>query len=100
MALQPIVENAIRHGVGRSATPGAISIRAARKGDALHVGVRDDGPGFGSPGAAGGLKLGLANTRARLRQLYGEGAQLRTESGPAGGALVTMVIPYRIVEAK
>jgi two-component system, LytTR family, sensor kinase len=95
MALQPIVENAIRHGVGQRATPGVIAIRAARTADALHLAVRDDGPGFGAPGAAGGLKLGLANTRARLRQLYGERAELRTERAAAGGALVTMVIPLR-----
>ncbi len=100
MALQPIVENAIRHGVGQSATPGVIEIRAARVGDALQLTVRDDGPGFGAPGAAGGLKLGLANTRARLRQLYGPRAELRTESGAAGGALVTMVIPFRSVEGQ
>ena len=74
MALQPLVENSIRHGVGQRATPGVIVIRAAsRCGDALHVSVQDDGPGFGAPGAGGGLRLGLANTRARLNQLYGDG---------------------------
>src|SRR3954468_15052070 len=51
MSLQPIVENAIRHGVGNRATPGAIVIRARRVGDALHVTVRDDGPGFCAAGA-------------------------------------------------
>jgi two-component system, LytTR family, sensor kinase len=100
MALQPIVENSIRHGVGQRTTPGVISIRAERIGDTLHVRVQDDGPGFDAPGAEGGLKLGLANTRARLKQLYGEGSELRTESGPAGGALVTMILPFHIVEAK
>ena len=46
-------------------------------------------------GAGGGLKLGLANTRARLNQLYGEASELRTEAAPSGGALVTMVLPFR-----
>ena len=44
------------------------------------------------------LKLGLANTRARLNQLYGEGAELRTETAPDGGARVTMVVPFHFVE--
>jgi two-component system LytT family sensor kinase len=98
MGLQPIVENSIRHGVGQRATPGVISIRARRVGDALHVEVQDDGHGFGAPGAGGGLGLGLANTRARLRQLYGEISELRTETAAAGGALVTMILPFHIAE--
>ena len=84
MGLQPIVENAIRHGIGPRATPGVIVIRAERLGDALHVTVRDDGPGFRAPGAGHGMGLGLANTRARLKQLYGDAAELRTENGAAG----------------
>jgi two-component system, LytTR family, sensor kinase len=97
MALQPLVENAIRHGVGHSASPGVIGIRAARIGDALHVVIEDDGPGFATPGTGGGLKLGLSNTRARLKQLYGEASELRTETAAAGGALVTMVLPFHLV---
>ncbi|HEV7607792.1 MAG TPA: histidine kinase [Steroidobacteraceae bacterium] len=98
MGLQPIVENSIRHGVGQRATPGAINIRARRVGDSLHVEVQDDGLGFSAPGAGGGLGLGLANTRARLRQLYGDASELRTENGPAGGARVTMILPFHFAE--
>ena len=97
MALQPIVENSIRHGVSQSSSPGVISIRAQRVGDALHVMVQDDGPGFGAHGAPGGLKLGLANTRARLKQLYGDASELRTGGASAGGALVTMILPFHFV---
>jgi signal transduction histidine kinase len=97
MGLQPIVENAIRHGIGQRVTPGHIEIRAGRVGDALHVSVRDDGPGFGSAGAGGGLGLGVANTRARLKQLYGETSDLRTENAPDGGALVTMILPFHTI---
>jgi sensor histidine kinase YesM len=97
MALQPLVENAVRHGIGQRVTPGVIAIRAQRLGDELHVSVRDDGPGFGS-GTTAGSKLGLANTRARLRQLYGDSAGLRCETAPQGGALVTLVIPFRNVD--
>jgi LytS/YehU family sensor histidine kinase len=99
MGLQPIVENAIHHGVGQRATPGVIEIRAARMGDELHVMVRDDGPGFSQPGA-GGLKLGLANTRARLKQLYGETSTLKAGDDPRGGAIVTMVLPFHLLEEK
>jgi hypothetical protein len=96
MGLQPVVENAIRHGVGQRATPGTIEIRAERVGAALHVTVRDDGPGFGAAGAGGGLGLGVANTRARLKQLYGDTSDLRTGSAPGGGALVTMILPFHV----
>src|SRR6187399_767648 len=97
MGLQPVVENAIHHGIGPRATPGSIAIRAQRVGDALHVSVRDDGPGFRASGAPGGLKLGLANTRARLKQLYGDASELRTGGASAGGALVTMILPFHFV---
>ncbi len=98
MGLQPIVENAIRHGVGARATPGVISIRAHRNGGQLHVTVRDDGPGFNARCAQTGMGLGLSNTRARLKQLYGQDAELRTETGEAGGAIVTLVLPFRANE--
>ena len=81
------------------APPGHHRDRRARvvdPGDHLHVSVRDDGPGFGAPGAdGGGMGLGLANTRARLKQLYGADAELRTESHADGGAVVTLVLPFR-----
>ena len=99
MALQPLVENAIRHGVGRRATPGRIAIRATKVGPSLHLGVCDDGPGFGGQ-STGGLGLGLANTRARLKQLYGDAAELRIEAAPGGGALVTLIFPLHDVEPK
>jgi two-component system LytT family sensor kinase len=98
MGLQPVVENAIRHGIGQRATAGRIDIRATRVGDALHVSVSDDGKGFGAAGAAGGLGMGLSNTRARLRQLYGDAAELRTASGAEGGATVTLVLPFHFIE--
>jgi sensor histidine kinase YesM len=100
MGLQPIVENAIRHGVGQRASLGTIHIAAHRVGDALHVTVCDDGPGFSAAVKSAGLGLGLANTRARLKQLYGDASDLRTGAAPGGGAEVTMVLPHHLVEAK
>jgi two-component system, LytTR family, sensor kinase len=93
LGLQPIVENAVRHGIGRRAAAGRIEIRAARSGDLLEVEVRDDGPGLTGGGGGGGI--GLANTRARLRQLYGEAASLSLEDGPRGGAVARIAVPFR-----
>ena len=103
MALQPIVENSIRYGIGRRASAGRIRIRAERRGDSLRVEVQDDGPGFGAPDAGGadeasGLGLGLANTRARLRQLYGDAGELLVGDGAEGGAIVTLVLPFHLAE--
>ena len=94
MGLQPIVENAIRHGIGRSSSAGKIHISAYRMNETLVVKVQDDGPGLPPANASQGRGIGLANTRARLSQLYGAAAQLAIENGPHGGALVTMVLPY------
>ena len=97
MALQPLVENAIRHGVGQRSTPGVISIRAGREGNSLRLSVQDDGPGFGAQGEPGGRGLGLSNTRARLKHLYGEAAELRIDGAEGGGARVTLVLPFHFV---
>ncbi len=94
MALQPIIENAIRHGVGKSSTAGRIEIRAVRIDGSLEIQVRDDGPGImpNPPGQSRGI--GLTNTRARLEQLYGTAAGLSLENGPNGGAVARLVLPY------
>lgn len=104
LGLQPIVENAVRHGIGGRSAAGRIDLCAARVGDRLEIRVQDDGPGIRDgaavargPGAGGGI--GLANTRARLRQLYGEEASLTLENGPRGGAVATIVVPYRLAAA-
>lgn len=94
LGLQPIVENAVRHGIGRRSAAGGIRITADRVGESLQVQVSDDGPGL-APGEPGSQGIGLANTRARLRQLYGDAARLTLENGPRGGAVATLVIPYR-----
>ena len=99
MVLQPVVENAIRHGVGKSAAAGRIKISAVRSNDTLELRVQDDGPGFSSEGPVGkhSTGIGLTNTRARLKQLYGEEARLTTGNGEPRGAVVTITIPYHAV---
>jgi two-component system LytT family sensor kinase len=96
MGLQPIVENAIRHGIGQSSTAGRIQIIAIRLDDALEIKVKDDGPGLRGKNWAEGGGIGLSNTRARLRQLYGDSARLNVENDEAGGVVVTMILPYRL----
>jgi two-component system LytT family sensor kinase len=94
MGLQPIVENAVRHGIGRVAAPGTIRISASRTGQILMIRVADDGPGLGAADLAEGRGIGLANTRARLHQLYGDAASLKVENGERG-VVATMTMPYR-----
>jgi sensor histidine kinase YesM len=96
MGLQPIVENAVRHGIGKSAAAGLIGIHASRTNGQLKIMVVDDGPGM--PGDAGSTPkgIGLANTRARLSQLYGDRASLSIASGDRGGVAVTVSLPFRV----
>jgi two-component system LytT family sensor kinase len=96
MALQPIVENAIRHGIGRHSTAGNIEIIASILDGNLIIKVEDDGPGFSAEGSPRATGIGLANTRARLAQLYGDRGQLMTSNRVGGGAVVTLIIPYHL----
>jgi two-component system LytT family sensor kinase len=97
MGLQPIVENAVRHGISRRAAAGSIAIAAVRlpPDDTLRITVTDDGPGLPSGVVPEGKGIGLTNTRARLEQLYGEAGTLHLASGDRGGTVVTMSLPYR-----
>jgi two-component system, LytTR family, sensor kinase len=95
MGLQPIVENAVRHGLGQQANGGVIQIQVQRLDQSLHISVRDDGPGVANACGVAGRGMGLSNLRARLQQLYGEQAQLRIESAHPRGAVVKIVLPYR-----
>ena len=92
LVLQPIVENAIRHGIGRSSSAGKIRISAARTETMLEVKVEDDGPGINV--SSGGPGIGLTNTRSRLQQLYGASGDMTLQNGPRGGAVATLRIPY------
>ena len=94
LILQPIVENAVRHGTSRQTGVGRLSIRADRAGDRLHISIEDNGPGPNGHQKSNGNGVGLANTRARLEQFYGE-FQLDIKKRDAkGGTIVTMKVPY------
>ena len=98
-ALQPLVENAIVHGVARKADAGAVTIRVARRGGDLELMVQDDGPGPNAIPATPGAGVGLANLRSRLERLYRGAGGLTLESAPGGGALATLRVPYRKLRA-
>ena len=95
MVLQPLVENSIRHGFGASVRPGAIRIDAKRLHDRLTLTVRDSGKGFAVGVFKGPVQgLGLTNTRRRLEQLYGPEHALECINLDAGGAAVSIELPF------
>jgi len=90
--LQPLVENAIKHGIAKRADAGRIEISARLLGDRLELSVRDDGIGL-KPSYAEGV--GLSNTRERLRTLYGDDANLTMAPTAEGGTEAILQIPFR-----
>lgn len=95
LILQPLVENAIRYGVGPRRQGGKIEITAGRSDDMLDLVVKDDGPGLPHEPEGGFLEgVGLHNTRSRLIQLYGENHEFRLKNGSGKGLEVQMRIPY------
>lgn len=95
--LQPLVENALQHGIARRAGKGLVEVSANRLGDNLHLKVTDDGPGLPKEGSDFPHHgIGLANTRQRLQELYGGAQSLRLETPKEGGLCVEVVIPFRI----
>jgi len=93
LILQPLVENAIRHGIAPRAAAGVIEITAARHGERLHLQIKDDGPGL-PDGAALNNGVGLSNTIARLQRLYGAAQSFALRNAPEGGAVATLEIPF------
>jgi sensor histidine kinase YesM len=92
--LQPIVENAFEHGVARLQRPGTIEIEAKADGDTLVLSVRDNGLGPSPSMSEGGV--GLANTRRRLAELYGDRASLHLASAANVGTTVEVRFPLRL----
>jgi signal transduction histidine kinase len=94
MILQPLVENAIRHGIAPRATPGHIFVSARGRRGMLDLEVKDDGPGV-RPGRTTNRGLGLTITRARLEQMYGAEFSFEPRNVPEGGFRVSITIPFR-----
>jgi LytS/YehU family sensor histidine kinase len=91
--LQPIVENAIRHGIARCENEGLIEASVRREGRSLHLRVRDTGPGV-SARAQNGLGIGLKNTRERLTHFYQSEFAMKAQALDTGGFEVAITIPY------
>lgn len=116
MILQPLAENAIVHGIAPVPGPGELRLRAERRDGELLLEISDSGPGFATAARIDACRahqedqtvddgrsstgIGLANTRARLAQLYGERSVLWVGAADAGGARVTVTIPFRLAPAK
>jgi hypothetical protein len=97
LILQPIVENAIRHGIAPRASSGSIEVEARKEGGDLAIYIRDDGKGLGKAWDASKCKgVGLSNVCARLEQLYGKKHRFSIEDQDGGGVLVTMKVPFRL----
>jgi two-component system, LytTR family, sensor kinase len=99
LIVQPLVENAIRHGTSRRASGGQIEIVASRVGGSLVIEVLDDGPGLPADQMPD-EGIGIGHTRARLAQLYGNDGSLELEPRPGGGTTARIRLPFARVGAR
>ncbi|MDO8542890.1 MAG: sensor histidine kinase [Opitutaceae bacterium] len=95
LLLQPLVENAILHGIVPKSGPGRVEVAATVKNGRLHLEVRDDGPGLGHGRHRAKEGIGLSNTRERLAKIYGAQGHLSLRSEPGRGVTVQIVLPCR-----
>jgi two-component system, LytTR family, sensor kinase len=103
LLLQPIVENAIRHGIAPRAERGKVQIKAIQIDSVLRIEVRDNGPGYIEEKSAESCfqkGLGLSNTRERLQKMYGANQRMHVQNGACGGFVVSMDIPIVYGETK
>ena len=95
LILQPLVENAIRHGIANRREGGRVEIRSQMVGDTVHLWVIDDGPGLNPDRPKGHrIGVGVANTRARLERLYGAKHDFVLRSASKGGVEAAIRIPF------
>lgn len=96
LLLQPLVENAVKHGISRNSTQGVIRLTARREAGSLDLRVRDNGPGLGlSNLSLSNAGVGLTTTRERLQKLYGSHQSFEIGNAPEGGADVHVRLPFR-----
>ncbi|HEY6330505.1 MAG TPA: histidine kinase [Blastocatellia bacterium] len=93
LILQPLVENAIRHGIARRIGSGTLDVKTRQVNHHLEIEIKDDGPGLAADVLSGRQGVGLANVRKRLDCLYGHEAALLLENGERGGLIATLRLP-------
>jgi two-component sensor histidine kinase len=96
LILQPLVENAIKHGIGEKRGEGLIEIKAQRLNEKLKIFVKDNGNGLKVLSNSTSTGIGFANSRSRLQSLYGNDASITLSNAKDGGAEVEILIPFRI----
>jgi LytS/YehU family sensor histidine kinase len=101
LLLQPLVENAIKHGISKRVTPGQVRIAARKRKQRLLIEISDDGPegSVSVPTVEPGLGIGLSNTRSRLAHVYGGLFKLEISRVAGGGTTVSIDLPWRHVSA-
>jgi LytS/YehU family sensor histidine kinase len=101
LILQPLVENAVKHGIEARIAPGLIEIAAEQSGDTLRLEVSDNGRGLASWAEGKASQgIGLANTRARLKELYGTAASLELRLSKTGGISAQIQIPLNFTASR
>ena len=95
LILQPLVENAIKHGIAQRVSGGEVRVAASRSNGLLHLSVYNDGPLLDRDGSAVKDGIGLSNLRTRLKLLYGNDCDLRLENYGITGVQVSVALPYR-----
>jgi LytS/YehU family sensor histidine kinase len=95
LILQPLVENAIRHGIARRVSSGAVCIGSRIHQGLLQINIEDDGPGLTSESKSEGSGIGLRNTRDRLERLFGTEYRFDVRNRALRGVEVTLTIPLR-----
>ncbi len=95
LIMQPIVENAIRHGIATRSEQGHIEIRTGKSNGHLQLQVQDNGPGLGTEYEDVREGVGLSNTRMRLQQIYGDDFRFDLSNAPEGGVIATLELPFQ-----
>ena len=100
LLLQPLLENAIKHAIAPFSNPGRLGVCSRRENQTLVLQVTDNGPGLTVPVDDSKQGVGLNNTRARLKELYGNAHSIHLKNGESGGLVVAIAIPFRVADGQ
>jgi LytS/YehU family sensor histidine kinase len=94
LLLQPLVENAIKHGIAKRVAGGAVRVAGARSNGSLHISVYNDGPGLATDWQTTNTGVGIANLRTRLQILYGDKSTFDLGNAGTGGVEAAVTLPF------